>query len=84
MPTDRPYDRNLERLLVSPGAILSLEKASELLPIAKRDARTWLRQRGLVRDLEGRDVVVWADVIAALQAPTEARPKVLHLRREAL
>ena len=79
--TDDNWDRKLARLVVSPGAILSLQKASELLPIAERDARRWLRRCGLVRDLAGRPVVVWQEVIDALTNPPEAPPKVAALRR---
>lgn len=78
---DDNWDRKLARLVVSPGAILSLQKAAELLPIADRDARAWLRRCGLVRNLAGRPVIIWQEVIDALANPPEAPPKVAALRR---
>ena len=77
-------DRRHQRLIISPGAIVTLQQAAELLPIAERDARAWLKRRGLVRDLAGRSVVVWADVMAALQAPPEQERRIARLRREPL
>ena len=79
--SDDTWDRKLARLVVSPGAILSIQKAAELLPIAERDARRWLRRCGLVRDLAGRPVVVWQDVIEALANPPDPPPKAAALRR---
>ncbi len=84
VPAVLQADRAVLRLIVSPGAVRSLQQATELLPIADRDARAWLRRRGLVRDLSGRSVVVWADVIAALEAPASSSSLVVRRRRERL
>jgi len=82
MPTgDEHWDRNRARLVVSPGAILSLSQAAKLLPIAERDARRWLRSRGLVRDLAGRPVVVWQQVMDALLHPADPPPRAVALPR---
>jgi hypothetical protein len=45
-------------------------------------ARRWLRARGLVRDLDGRAVVRWLDVLDALDpgALTAAPPARRHRR----
>ena len=49
--------------------MLSARRAAELLPIGDQEARRWLRERGLVRYLEGRPVVRWRDVLDALAEP---------------
>lgn len=81
---DLELDRRVQRLLVSPGAVVSVQQAAELLPIADRDARAWLKRKGLLRDLDGRKVVVWADVLKALEPSEDARPRAARLRREKL
>ena len=62
------------------AAILSLDHAAELLPLDRAEARDWMRARGLVRQLNGRDVVRWGDVYDALQTE-RAAPVVPGLRR---
>ena len=79
-----PYDAQLQRLMVSPAAIISLNKAAQLLPLAARDARAWLRRNGLVRDIDGRAVVVWADVVDFVRAPPVRRASLTSLPREPL
>lgn len=61
-------DRAAARLTMGSGAVLSLSEAAAMLPVADRDARAWLRARCLLRDLDGREVVVWEDVLGALRA----------------
>lgn len=53
------------------GAVLTVAEAAALLPIADAAARRWLRAEGLVSQLEGRAVVVWAAVLSALRAGAE-------------
>lgn len=55
-----------QRLVISPAAILSVAQAVQLLPIRDVEARAWLRERGLIRDLCGRQVVVWGMVVAEI------------------
>ena len=55
---------------------MSVRRAAELLPIGDAAGRAWLRREGLVRHLEGADVVIWADVLERVRTrelPTEAR-----------
>ena len=59
--------RHRDRLALGAGAVLTVSEASALLPVADCDARAWLRRLGLVRYLEGRQVVCWQDVIDALR-----------------
>lgn len=49
------------------AAVLPVVRAVELLPLAEADARRWLTEQGLVRDLAGRRVVIWGDVLDALR-----------------
>ncbi len=57
-----------ERLAVSPGAVISEDHAVELLPGAggKAARRRWLRDRGITRQVLGKLVVRWVDVLEAL------------------
>lgn len=55
------------RLALGAAAVLALGDAARLLPMSDGEARAWLHDQGLVRDLAGRDVVVWGDVIDALR-----------------
>jgi len=54
--------------MMGAGAVLTVNEAVGLLPVSDREARLWLNGRGLVRQLAGRPVVRWADVLAALAA----------------
>lgn len=60
--------RARKRLLLGAAACLPLAEAAGLLPLADREALAWLRERGLVRHLAGRPVVLWLDVIEAIRA----------------
>lgn len=51
------------RLALGTGAVVSLAEAAALLPFADAEARRWLQAQGLVRELEGRRVVRWLDVL---------------------
>ncbi len=57
-----------DRLALGVGAVLTLSQAARLLPVSSADARRWLRGRGLVSDLDGREVVLWLNVCRALAA----------------
>lgn len=73
-------ERHRDRLRMGPGAVLTVNEAAALLPIADRDARAWLHHRGLVRSLAGRDVVLWIDVLDELRAgevPATEAPRVV-------
>jgi len=74
----------MQRLVVSASAVVSVGQAARLLPIAERDGRRWLRTRGLVRDLDGRSVVVWGDVVRELGRPADEPPATRALPREKL
>lgn len=68
MPTRTPTsDRHLHRLALGAAAVLPEAQAVALLPMNDREARRWLRHNGLVHDLEGRRVVVWGEVLAAIK-----------------
>ena len=65
-------DRNTARLQLGEAAVFSFNKAAELLPWADGEARKWLEDRGLVRHVSGRPVVVWRHVLEALGDPPSA------------
>lgn len=59
----------LERLALGSAAVLSPTRAAELLPCRETEALRWLRDQGLVRRVDGLgELVVWGDVVAAIQA----------------
>lgn len=66
--------RRERRMALGDAAVLSLAQAAEALPLREADARTWLREQGLVRFLDGREVVIWADVLVCLRAPVVDEP----------
>lgn len=64
-----------DRLALGRAAVLSVGRAAELLPIGEERARRWLMEQGLVRELAGRFVVVWGDVLDGLGSEGKAEPK---------
>lgn len=73
----RSSDRDRERIALGRDAVLSLGRAAELLPLADREARAWLREQGLVVELatsgRSKEVVHWGAVLDRLgPAPVEA------------
>jgi hypothetical protein len=72
-------ERDRDRLALGSGAVLTVARAAELLPIHDAEARQWIRTQGLVRFLVSREVVIWGDVTDALREgqahPTPAPPK---------
>ncbi len=66
-----------DRLAQGPAAVYSLAQAARLLPMDDRQARDWLVRHGLVRELEGRRVVIWGEVLEELQrqAPRRTPPR---------
>lgn len=77
-------DLNLRRAALGPAAVLSVTAAAALIPVRSSEAARWLRERGLVRDVKGLgEVVVWGDVVAAIQAD-EVRPPKPTSRRHTL
>jgi hypothetical protein len=83
-----PRDLKSDRLSLGLGAVMSFSAAVRLLPVSDAEARRWLRARGLVCLLCGREVVRWWDVLQALKAgddPSEgSAPSSAPLPRVAL
>lgn len=48
---------------LQPTSVLSTAQAVRALPWREADARAWLRREGLVHRVDGRDVVIWGDVL---------------------
>ena len=73
--------RDRERLGLGRDAILSLGRAAELLPLADREARAWLREQGLVATIEAcgrtKELVHWGAVLEKLApaSPPNARAR---------
>ncbi len=65
------------RLTLGVAAVISVAEAAALLPFADAEARRWLHAQGLVRELAGRRVVRWLDVVFHPDlggVPTDAEP----------
>ncbi len=57
-----------DRLRMSGAAVLPMRQAASLLSMRDGDALRWLKREGLVRDLDGRKMIVWGDVVDRLRA----------------
>ena len=80
-------DRRATRVALGAAGVTSLEEAAERLPVRTGDARAWIRDRGLVRDVPGLGRVVrWADVLDEIrqagEAPAPAPPPRAKLARK--
>ena len=59
---------------LGPCDLLTVAEAVRALRIREADARRWIRERGLVRRVEGRDLVVWGEVVRAISGAVEEPP----------
>lgn len=56
------------RALLGPAAVVSESEAARRLPFRDSDARAWLRERALVREVRGLgECVCWGDVLDAIR-----------------
>lgn len=64
-------------------AVFSVRRAAELLPVRDAKGRKWLREKGLIRLIDGQEVVIWGDVLDALNVtqPTTRRAPRAPARR---
>lgn len=53
---------------MSSAEILTFREAVNRLPMRNAVARRWLRDSRLVSTVEGRELVIWSDVVEALRA----------------
>lgn len=69
--------RDADRLQQGAGAVFTVARAAELLPLSTDEARRWLRDQGLVTRILDREVVCWGRVLEALARGDEptTRPK---------
>ncbi len=56
------------RLQLGAAAVISPTKAAELLPMSEAAAMKWMHRSGLIRTVDGRHLVVWGDVVTAVQS----------------
>lgn len=64
----RDRDVHEDRLILGADAVLSVEEAARLLPMADAEARAFLRDVDVVQRPNGKHaLVVWGDVVAAVQ-----------------
>lgn len=59
------------------AGVLSLDHAIEALPVGRERAREWLERHDLIRTLDGAQVVIWGDVLAALRADRPRAPSAI-------
>ncbi len=72
------------RVALGEAAVVSVRTACEWLPLARDDARRWLREQGLVSVIAGREVVVWRAVLARLEQQAATPVSRIPLRRASL
>jgi hypothetical protein len=60
------------RVQLGDAAVVTVHEAAKRLPITDSDAEQFLRERGLVRSLKGKEVVIWGDVLAALRGSSSS------------
>ncbi len=73
-------ERHRDRLLQGPGAVYTIATAAALLPVSDQEARVWLREQGLIRELSGRCVVIWSEVLDALRDGGPDSPQPVSIR----
>lgn len=76
MPRPRS-ERDADRLKMGAGALLSARRAAELAGAiggTDQERLELLRQEGLVRTVNGHEVVVWADVLEWVRASSGEQP----------
>lgn len=61
-------ERAQARRQLGEAAVLTPAQAAQLLPWDDASAGEWLRRRGLVRRVDGREVVIWGDVLEAIRS----------------
>lgn len=61
------------RLTASRDALIPVEWAVKLLPMKNGEARAWLKRSKLISKVNGRDVVLWGDVLDARIRASAAR-----------
>ena len=66
--------RHNSRLRLGEAAVLPVPQAIALLPLADKEAKSWLEENNLVHQLRGRRVVIWGDVLRQLTAEGEVPP----------
>ena len=81
-------ERDKARLIVGPGAVLSVSRAVELLPMRDAAARAAIEAAGIVRNVDGKRLIVWSDILEYVlrreDEPEAARPKRAPLKRAKL
>ena len=70
-PIMRRSQRAQARLALGGAAVLPVREAAALLPMADARARDWLHRKDLIRDMDGKSVVVWGDVLDVLRDDDE-------------
>ena len=59
--------KRIEELLTDRSEVMRLNRAVARLPMRDSAARRWLRREELVVDLDGRECVIWTDVLERLR-----------------
>lgn len=58
------------------ATVLTVAAACRALRMREGDARRWLREKGLIREVAGRRRVVWGEILDAMgAAEEEAAPR---------
>ncbi len=81
-------DSGISRLALGRAAALSISQASALLPLRDSVARRAIEAAGIVRNVDGKRLVVWGDVLDVVlqrqDEPAAQKPKRAPLKRAKL
>jgi hypothetical protein len=62
--------------------VISVNRTVRHLPWRDAHVRRWLRASGLIYTVDGREVVVWGDVLDAIRRQRDPQPSKARVRRE--
>jgi len=57
---------------LSPADLLTIEEAVAELGMRRAAAVTWMKKHGIIRQVAGRQRVIWGDVLAAIKLDSPA------------
>lgn len=66
---------------LQPGDVVNIRRAARALHMRDSRAAAWLRSRGLVCSVAGRERVIWGDVLEAIRTNQPPMPKARHTTR---
>lgn len=69
---------------LSPASVLTVREAVRELKLRRDDGIAWLNEHGLVRDVAGRQRVIWGDVLDAIRGRAHGSSEPVELKVQAV